>query len=81
MTHQLQSLQTTHELAPNVAAEYGASCHQDANGVYHIGNGVTQQDFDDALAELVAAGATPIDMVRKAAYDNLQSEGNGRDFI
>jgi hypothetical protein len=77
----MQALKTTNPLAPNVAAEYGASCNQDANGVYHIGNGVTQQDFDDALADLVACGAKPINMARKAAYDNLQSEGYGRDFI
>ena len=36
----MQALTTTNLLAPNVAAEYGASCNQDVNGVYHIGNGV-----------------------------------------
>lgn len=77
----MQALTTTNPLAPNVAAEYGASCNQDVHGVYHIGNGVTQQDFDDALADLVAGGAKPINMLQKAVYDRLQSEGNGRDFI
>jgi uncharacterized iron-regulated membrane protein len=77
----LISLTTTNPLAPNVAAEYGASCHQDATGVYHIRNGVTQQDFDEALAYLVKANAKPLNMARKALYDNLQSEGHGRDFV
>lgn len=70
-------LKTTNPQAPNVAAEYGASCHQDAHGVYHIGNGVSQQDFDDALADLAG---TPLNMKQRAVYDKLQSEGHGRDF-
>lgn len=79
----MQALTTTNPLAPNVAAEYGASCHQDTNGVYHIGNGVTQQDFDDVINDWAQSGVNPkpINMARKAAYDNLQSEGHGRDFI
>lgn len=76
----MSKLTTINPLAPNVAAEYGASCHQDVHGVYHIGNGVTQQDFDDALADLVAGHAKPLDMAQKAPYDKLQSEGFGRDF-
>ena len=78
----MQALTTTNPLAPNVAAEYGASCHQDANGVYHIGNGVTQQDFDDVITDRDASDVhpTPINMARRAAYDALQSEGHGRDF-
>ena len=73
-------LKTTNQLAPNVAAEYGASCHQDADGIYHIGNGVSQQDFDDALIDF--AGATPktLSLKQRALYDKLQSEGHGRDF-
>ena len=76
------ALTTTNPLAPNVAAEYGASCHQDENGVYHIGNGVSQEDFDDVINDWDARGVQPkpINMARKAAYDNLQSEGFGRDF-
>jgi hypothetical protein len=76
----MTALTTTNPLAPNVAAEYGASCVRDDQGVYHIGNGVTQQDFDEALADLVAAGAVPQIGQRSAAYDNIQSEGFGRDF-
>lgn len=78
----MQTLTTTNPLAPNVAAEYGASCKQDENGVYHIGNGVTQEEFDEVINEWAASGfqPKPINMARKAAYDNLQSEGCGRDF-
>ena len=72
------SLHTTNPLAPNVAAEFGASCHQDVAGVYHIGNGVTQQDFDEALEDLV--GAKPLDITKQSNYDDVQSEGHGRDF-
>lgn len=79
----MQKLTTTNPLAPNVAAEFGASCHQTVDGVYHIGNGVSQRDFDEVLADWAAAGVTPkpINMARKAAYDNIQSEGHGRDFL
>ena len=78
----MQALTTTNPLAPNVAAEYRASCHQGVDGVYHIGNGVTQQDFDDVINDWAARGVEPkpINMARKAAYDRLQSEGRGRDF-
>lgn len=47
------------------------------DGMYHIYNGVTQEEFDDALAELEAAGPAKINY---AAYDHIQSEGHGRDF-
>lgn len=79
----MKALTTTNPLAPNVAAEYGASCNQDVNGVYHIGNGVTQEDFDEIINDWAASGVQPkpINMAFKAAYDNLQSEGRGRDFI
>ena len=78
----MQALTTNNPLAPNVAAEYGASCNQDMHGVYHIGNGVSQQDFDDVIDDWAARGVQPkpINMARKAAYDHLQSEGHGRDF-
>ncbi len=75
----MTALTTTNPLAPNVAACYGASCKL-VDGVYVIGNGVTQEDFDEALADLVARGAKPIKCGGKAAYDRLQSEGCGRDF-
>ena len=73
-------MQTTNPLAPNVAAEFGCSCKQDANGVWHIGNGLDQADFDEALADLIACGAKLMIGKGNAAYDALQSEGNGRDF-
>ena len=78
----MQALTTTNPLAPNVASEYGASCHQDVTGVYHIGNGVSQEDFDDVVNDWATRGVQPkpINMARRAAYDNLQSEGHGRDF-
>ena len=71
-------LTSTHELSPNVAAEYDAACKQDDQGVWHIGNGVTQQDFDEALADLIACGAKPITSARNAAYINIQSEGHAK---
>lgn len=73
------TLTTTNELAPNVAAEFGAIIKM-IDGVYHIYNGVTQQDFDEALADLVASGARPLNRAAKNVIDNIQSEGFGRDF-
>ena len=75
----MTALTTTNPLAPNVAAEYGAIIKM-IDGVYHIYNGVTQQDFDEALADLVASGAKPINRVAQNAVDKIQSEGFGRDF-
>lgn len=78
----MAEITSTNPLSPNVAAEFGARCVQDASGVYHIYNGVTQQDFDEVISDWAARGVSPkpINMARKAAYDNLQSEGHGRDF-
>jgi hypothetical protein len=74
----MSALTSTHPLSPNVAAEYGAACAQDEHGVWHIGNGVTQQDFDEALADLIAINATPMTKGRNEAYERIQSEGYGR---
>lgn len=72
----MRALTTTNPLAPNVAACYRAPCKL-VDGVYIIGDGVTQEDFDEALADLVACGAKPIKCGGNAAYDRLQSEGFG----
>lgn len=69
-------MQSRHPRAPEVAREFGAMCKL-IDGMYHIYNGVTQEEFDDALAELEAAGPAKINY---AAYDHIQSEGHGRDF-
>ena len=68
-------LTSNHPLAPNVASEYDASCKQDEQGLWHIGNGVTQRDFDEALADLIARGAKPMTTGKNEAYARLQSEG------
>lgn len=74
------TLTTTNPLAPNVAAEFGAIIKM-IDGAYHICNGVTQQDFDEVLAELVASGAKPLNRAAQNTIDNIQSEGHGRDFV
>lgn len=71
------NLTSKHPLAPNVAYELGASCNQDAEGFFHVGNGVTQKDFDSILKSLLAAGARPLNILRQKKYDNVQSEGHG----
>lgn len=71
----MAALTSTQPLSPNVACEYGAACKQDDQGVWHIGNGVTQQDFDEALADLIASGAKPMTAGKNEAYARLQSEG------
>ena len=71
----MAALTSAHPLAPNVACEYDAACKQDAQGVWHIGNGVTQQDFDEALSDLIACGAKPMATGKDVDYDRLQSEG------
>ena len=74
------ALTTTNPLAPNVAAEFGAIIKM-IDGVYHIYNGVTQRDFDEALADLVASGVKPLNRTAKNTINNIQSEGYGRDFV
>ena len=73
----MNALTTTNPAAPAVAREFGAICKL-IDGVYHIYNGVTQDDFDSVLAEYAANGTIPPTAKQLAAYDRLQSEGYGR---
>ena len=72
----MATITSTHPLSPNVACEYGAACKQDDQGVWHIGNGVTQRYFDEALADLIACNAKPMTSGVNKAYMQLQSEGH-----
>ena len=75
----MNALTTKNPLAPNVAAEFGAIIKM-IDGVYHVYNGVTQQDFDEALDDLIASGAKPLNRAAQNAVYKIQSEGFGRDF-
>jgi hypothetical protein len=74
------ALTSTDPLAPNAARELGAACKQAPDGTYHISDVVTQTELDQTIADMRAQGVQPTSLSRRSAYDNLQSEGNGRDF-
>jgi hypothetical protein len=66
---------STHELAPMAARQFGAD-YRTTNGVTCVGNGVTQQELDEMIAELVAEGNKPSAIDFKALA-LLQTEGHG----
>lgn len=66
---------SNHELAPMAARQFDAS-YKTVDGVTHVGNGVTQQELDDMIAELVAEGNKP-SKIDYAALKNAMSEGHG----
>ena len=72
---------STNPLAPTVAREFGVRCAVTSRPGAQIEwtIDVCQSDFDATLAEMVAECRAPHDEAKAKAYDNLQSEGFGRD--
>lgn len=70
----MAQIESTHELARNVALSFDADHWERADGTIVIA-GLTQAEFDEELAALVSKGVQPARRPRSmAAYNKLQSE-------